>query len=92
MLLTCPFCAAECTIDDLSVETVTCPNCGQELSTRTGTPVPRDVVGDLQATEDETRVWPGAIVPAPADINVLPVRLGRYFIESLIAQGGFAKV
>ncbi len=94
MLLICPICRAECTIDELSVDTVTCPTCGQQLSTRTGTPVPPDVViGDTPAAKDETREWhEEVVVPPAANIDVLPVRLGRYFIESLIAQGGFAKV
>ena len=92
MLLTCPICRAECTIDELSVDTVTCPTCGQQLSTRTGTPVPQDVIGDTPAAKDETREWHEGVVSRTADIDVLPVRLGRYFIESLIARGGFAKV
>ena len=92
MLLTCPICRAECTIDELSVDTVTCPTCGQQLSTRTGTPVPQDVIGDTPAAKDETREWHEEVVSPTADIDVLPVRLGRYFIESLIARGGFAKV
>ena len=92
MLLTCPICRAECTIDELSVDTVTCPTCGQQLSTRTGTPLPQVVIGDTPAAQDVTREWREGDVLPTADFNVLPVRLGRYFIESLIAQGGFAKV
>ena len=92
MLLTCPICRAECTIDNLSVDTVTCPTCGQQLSTRTGSPVSQVVIGDTPAAKDETREWHEEVVSPTADIDVLPVRLGRYFIESLIAQGGFAKV
>ena len=93
MLLTCPICRAECTVDNLSVDTVTCPTCGQQLSTRTGTPpVSQVVIGDTPAEKDETRAWREDVALPTADIDVLPVRLGRYFIESLIAQGGFAKV
>ncbi|MBC8115454.1 MAG: protein kinase [Candidatus Saccharimonas sp.] len=92
MLLTCPICRAECTVDDLSADTVTCPTCGQQLSTRTGTPVPQIVGGDTPAAKDDTLAWSDADVLPTADFDVLPVRLGRYFIERLIAQGGFAKV
>ena len=92
MLITCPICRAECTIDNLSVDTVTCPTCGQQLSTRTGSPASQVVIGDTPAAKDETREWHEADVVTAVDIDVLPVRLGRYFIELLIAQGGFAKV
>ena len=92
MLLTCPICRAECTIDELSVDTVTCPTCGQQLSTRTGAPVSQVAIGDTPAAKDQTREWHEADVGTATDIDVLPVRLGRYFVESLIAQGGFAKV
>ena len=92
MLLICPICRAECTVDDLSLDTVTCPTCGQQLSTRTGTPVPQDVIGNVQAEKDETREWSEVVFSPATAIDVLPVRLGRYFIESQIAQGGFAKV
>lgn len=92
VLLTCPICRAECTIDDLSVDSVTCPTCGQQLSTRTGSPASPVAIGETPAEKDETREWHEAVVSTAPDIDLLPVRLGRYFIESLIAQGGFAKV
>ena len=92
MLLICPFCRAECTVDDLSADTVTCPTCGQQLSTRTGTPLQQVILGDTPAAKDETREWRETDLGTAVDIDVLPVRLGRYFVESLIAQGGFAKV
>ena len=91
MLLTCPICRAECTVDDLSVDTVTCPTCGQQLSTHTEMPV-QVVIGDTPAAKDETRAWREYNVAPTANLDILSVRMGRYFIESLIAQGGFAKV
>ena len=91
MLLTCPICRAECTVDDLSVDTVTCPTCGQQLSTHTEMPV-QVVIGDTPAAKDETRAWREHNVAPTANLDILSVRMGRYFIESLIAQGGFAKV
>ena len=45
----------------------------------------------MPAEKDDTREWSEVAVPPTIAIDVLPVRLGRYFIESLIAQGGFAK-
>ncbi len=101
MLLICPLCSNECTVDDLPDISVTCPACGQQISTRTGATLVQpaketpasDVVAGWSVVLEETQDQPGAVRPRPvADFSVLPLRQGKYCIESLIDEGGFARV
>ncbi len=92
MLLTCPNCRVECTVDNQSIDTMPCPTCGLELSTRTVMPPRQVFLGKPSAPEAETRDASESAFIKPASDFVLPVRMGKYFIESLISQGGFAKV
>ncbi len=92
MLITCLNCRVECTVDNLSIDTMPCPTCGLELSTRTVMPPRQVFLGESHAPDAETRDEIESAVVQPASDFVLPVRMGKYFIESLISQGGFAKV
>ena len=93
MQANCPACRAEWTVADQSALTVSCPDCGQVVSSRAQTPLPKDVGGETPSV-NETREWSNEAPFRVCDIDTaeLPVRMGRYQIESLIAEGGFSKV
>ncbi|MFN0051229.1 MAG: serine/threonine-protein kinase [Planctomycetales bacterium] len=87
ILIKCPTCAAECTIDDASVETATCPSCGCLLRATSAL----TNVAQID-TSAHTDAWNPAAGPETADPAAVPSRIGRYQIRKLLAQGGFARV
>lgn len=89
----CPTCQTNCTVDETGAGAVTCPACGCIVSTHAGTPIDQQVLDNTPPTEEETRNanW-GSAEAAPVEITALPVRMGRYSLEHLIAEGGFARV
>ncbi len=97
MLLTCPDCMLECTIDEESVETANCPSCGLVLYSRSGQsgrPV-HVAKAEREPTADEleeTRQWKASlneVLPTPEQ---LPRLIGRYKLTQLLGEGSFAQV
>ena len=84
MFVTCPICCAECTVDEAATGPITCPQCGQAISARTDTPG-RGSTADGSIKTDETRDWNLAQ-------ELQSRQRDRYEIESLISEGGFARV
>ena len=98
MLLVCPECEMECTVDEASAVTATCPGCGVQLHSRT------EVTGVLEtqfadpkrfpAEAAQTQDYPAAVL----DLHRLPIPdqfpqpLERYTLTQLLGQGGFAHV
>ena len=98
MLLVCPECKLECTVNEESAETATCPGCGVQLHSHT------EVTGILEtqfadpkrfpAEAARTRDYPAAVL----DLHRLPIldqfpqQLERYTLTQLLGQGGFAHV
>ncbi len=91
MDVSCAICRAEWTVTDESADSVSCPGCGQMVLTRTPTPLPLVVNSDTPSV-NETGEWHQGGISVAIGIDAVPVRLGRYSIESLIAEGGFSKV
>ncbi len=96
MLLHCPHCAVECTIDNLSAETINCPGCGVLIQSHS-----------TESCSAETRVaGPGSssaqAVPAsdskPTVLDILPTpdqlprQMGRYLLTQFLGEGGFGHV
>lgn len=101
MQLTCPDCHVECTIDEQSVETVTCPACGVLLyskSGRSGSLAAQLAILAGQPAEvsevdlEKTRQWQRSVddvLPVP---ELFPQRLGRYELRKKLGEGSFAEV
>ena len=98
MLLVCPECKVECTVNEESAETATCPGCGVQLNSHT------EVTGILETQfEDQkpfsevvaqTQDYPAAVLnlhPLPIP-DQFPQQLERYTLTQLLGQGGFAHV
>ncbi|MEK6258123.1 MAG: serine/threonine-protein kinase [Planctomycetota bacterium] len=96
MLLICPDCMTECTVDEGSVETMTCPGCGfllhsrsqhsASLETRPAVPEPSPEEAAL------TRQYQEAVCELLPTPEALPRRIGRYELTRLLGEGGFAHV
>lgn len=95
MLMTCPDCQLECTVDEASVDTYSCPGCGLLLYSKSGgsSALPVQLAGEVTADElERTRHWQASleeILPTPEQ---LPRRLGRYELVELLGEGSFAQV
>ena len=97
MQLICPSCQENCEFDDnIVVDSALCPQCGREVLTRTTNHgVSGSPAAETPFHREETCEWSPTTDPetsAVIEIENLPVRLGRYQIESLIAEGGFSRV
>ncbi|MCY2964832.1 MAG: serine/threonine-protein kinase [Planctomycetota bacterium] len=104
MQLRCATCSVDCTVDDDSVQTVSCPSCGKLLysaSTVAGDslivverPIGVDsltAIGQFIPT-DTTRNWGQSQAGELLSASRLPCQLGRYNVLKLLASGGFAQV
>ncbi len=104
MQLRCATCSVDCTVDDDSVQTVSCPSCGKLLysaSTIAGDslivveqPIGVDsltAIGQFIPT-DTTRHWGQTQAAELLSVSRLPCQLGRYNVLKLLANGGFAQV
>ncbi len=97
MLMTCPDCQLEVTVDEQSADTCSCPGCGLllysrsresgELLAKRGAAVELSVV-DLERTRQYQDSLE-EILPTP---DQLPRRLGRYELVELFGEGSFAHV
>jgi serine/threonine protein kinase len=101
MQLTCPDCQVECTIDEESAMTVSCPGCGLLLyskSGRSGQPAAQLAIpaGQPVVVFDEdlekTRQWQRAVDDALPTPELFPQRLGRYELRKKLGEGSFAEV
>lgn len=96
MLLICPECNEECTIDEGSTETVSCPGCGMLLysnSIRSATHETR--IAPAAASPEEiaqTGAWQPAVQDYSPTPDQLPLVQGRYKLTELLGEGGFAHV
>lgn len=98
MLLVCPECRLECTVNDESAETATCPGCGVQLHSHTEvTGVLETQFADRKLLPEEaarTRDYPAAVL----DLHRLPIpdqfpqQIERYTLTQLLGKGGFAHV
>lgn len=95
MLMTCPDCRLECTVDEASVDTYSCPSCGLLLFSRSGqqeklpaTPVVEVCIEDLE----RTRKYEASLDEVLPTAEQLPRRLGRYELIELLGEGSFAQV
>lgn len=101
MQLTCPECHVDCTIDELSVETASCPGCGillysksgrsgalaAQLAAKTGQEI------ELSQPEiEQTKPWQRAIDEALPVLDEFPAQLGRYQLRQKLGMGSFAEV
>lgn len=101
MQLTCPDCQVDCTFDEASAVTVTCPGCGVLLYSKSGNSGPlaaqlAHAAGKQVEVDDEdlerTRQWQKSIddiLPVP---DQFPQRLGRYELRQKLGEGSFAEV
>lgn len=95
MLMTCPDCQLECTVDEQSADTYSCPGCGLLLYSRSGgsDALPPKLPVELSVEDlERTRQWQASleeILPTP---DQLPRRLGRYELIELLGEGTFAHV
>lgn len=101
MQLTCPDCQVECTIDEQSAVTVTCPGCGVLLYSKSGRSgplaaqlaIPSGQQAEVSEVDlEKTRQWQRSVddvLPVP---NLFPQRLGRYELRQKLGEGSFAEV
>lgn len=101
MQLTCPDCQVECTFDEESAATVSCPGCGVLLYSKSGNSGPlaaQLAIAGGQRVEitnedlERTRQWQKSIddiLPAP---DQFPQRMGRYELKQKLGEGSFAEV
>ena len=101
MQLTCPDCQVECTFDEQSAATVSCPGCGVLLYSKSGNSGPlaaQLAIAGGQRVEitnedlEKTRQWQKSIddvLPVP---DQFPQRLGRYELKQKLGEGSFAEV
>lgn len=95
MLMTCPDCQLECTVDEQSADTYSCPGCGLLLYSRSGGSDALQAKPPVELSVEDlerTRQWRASldeILPTP---DQLPRRLGRYELIELLGEGTFAHV
>lgn len=98
MFVTCPECQFECSFDETSVETATCPGCGHLLYSRSGDS--GQLLAELDANRslnehlhlEETRLWKQSVevlLPVPEQ---LPRKLGKYLLTQSLGTGSFSQV
>ncbi len=101
MQLTCPDCQLECTVDEQSAETVTCPGCGILLYSKSGylrSHSAHLVVASGKQIEiadehlEKTREWQKNIDDILPEPDEFPQQLGRYELKKKLGQGSFAEV
>ena len=97
MLISCPDCQLECTIDEQSTETFSCPGCGLLLYSRSRVSDPL-VLKPSAALEvsvedmERTRQWHASLEQLLPTPEQLPRRLGRYELLETLGEGSFAQV
>jgi serine/threonine protein kinase len=96
MHVVCPDCRLDCTIDELSTETFSCPSCGLLLFSRSGDsahPVGALAVASVnEVSLEATRQWQPEGANVLDRLHPLPQKLGRYQLNELLGRGSFGLV
>src|SRR5262245_56449711 len=91
MQVICQNCRSPCTVDDQAQVSISCPNCGCVILTKSSFG-PRQTPGETPKGDDETGTQ---TVASPADQLIaasLPTGWGRYRIDLELGSGGYAHV
>ncbi len=95
MLLYCPECQLDCTIDERSADTFSCPGCGILLYSKSAQALKVGVAAEVAPTGlelEKTRQWRMAVEEVLPSAKQLPFRLGRYEVVAHSGTGAFADV